>query len=61
MQNEAEQAEALVAEAQTEPHGLIRFSCPTGLVESISSSVAGFLNHYPRVVFNSLPLTDRSM
>src|SRR5690242_5481237 len=39
VQNEAEQAEALVADALTEPHGLIRFSCPTGLIESISSPV----------------------
>ncbi|ESQ79300.1 LysR family transcriptional regulator [Asticcacaulis sp. YBE204] len=60
MQNEAEQAEALVAEAQTEPHGLIRFSCPTGLVETISSHVAGFLDRYPKVRLQ-LIATDRAV
>jgi len=30
---EAEEAEALVARALSEPHGRVRFSCPTGLVE----------------------------
>lgn len=46
---EAEQAEALVAEAQAEPHGRIRFSCPTGMVEEISGLVAAFLVRYPKV------------
>lgn len=58
MQNEAEQAEAVVAEAHTEPHGLIRFSCPTGLVEAISSPVAGFLDRYPKVRLQ-IVATDR--
>lgn len=46
---EAERAEALVAEAQSEPHGLIRMSCPTGLIESISPIVSRFLAQYPKV------------
>lgn len=46
---EAERAEALVAEAQSEPHGLIRMSCPTGLVEPISGLVTQFLERYPKV------------
>jgi len=46
---EAERAEALVAEAQAEPHGLIRMSCPTGLVEPISSLVTQFLERHPKV------------
>ncbi|MFT3997317.1 MAG: LysR substrate-binding domain-containing protein [Asticcacaulis sp.] len=58
MQNEAEQAEALVAEAQSEPHGLIRFSCPTGLTEAISPSLSGFLDRYPKVRLQ-LVATDR--
>jgi DNA-binding transcriptional LysR family regulator len=58
VQNEAEQAEALVADALTEPHGLIRFSCPTGLIESISSPVARFLDRYPKVRLQ-LVATDR--
>jgi len=46
---EAERAETLVAEAQSEPHGLIRMSCPTGLVEPISGLVTQFLARYPKV------------
>ncbi len=46
---EAERAETIVAEAQSEPHGLIRMSCPTGLVESISPIVTQFLERYPKV------------
>lgn len=46
---EAAQAEALVAQAQAEPHGRIRFSCPTGLVEPISGLIASFLARYPKV------------
>lgn len=46
---EAERAEALVAEAQSEPHGLIRMSCPTGLVEPITALVTQFLAQYPKV------------
>lgn len=46
---EAERAETMVAEAQSEPHGLIRMSCPTGLVEPIAGIVTRFLDRYPKV------------
>ncbi|MBR0993403.1 LysR family transcriptional regulator [Bradyrhizobium japonicum] len=46
---EAEQAEALVTQAQAEPHGRIRFSCPTGMVGEISGLVSSFLARYPKV------------
>jgi DNA-binding transcriptional LysR family regulator len=46
---EAEQAEALVTQAQSEPHGRIRFSCPTGMVAEISGLVSSFLTRYPKV------------
>jgi DNA-binding transcriptional LysR family regulator len=46
---EAERAETLVAVAQAEPHGLIRMSCPTGLIEAISELVTQFLAEYPKV------------
>jgi len=39
MMAEAERAEAMVAEAQAEPHGRIRMSCPTGLAEELSGIV----------------------
>jgi DNA-binding transcriptional LysR family regulator len=46
---EAESAEAVVTKAIAEPHGRIRFSCPTGLVEVFSASLPMFLARYPKV------------
>lgn len=46
---EAERAEALVAEAQAEPHGLIRMSCPQGLAQIAAGIAQGFLARYPKV------------
>ena len=57
---EAEQAEALVLQAQAEPHGRIRFSCPTGLIEPISGLVSSFLARYPKVRLQ-LIATDRAV
>jgi len=57
---EAEQAEALVVQAQAEPHGRIRLSCPTGMVEPITGPVASFLAKYPRVRLQ-LIATDRGV
>src|SRR5262245_35451644 len=45
----AEHAEALVAASLTEPRGLVRFACPTGLVEVVSPILPSFLARYPRV------------
>lgn len=58
IQLEAEQAEALVADAQAEPHGVVRFSCPTGMMEAISSLIQRYLQRYPRVRLQLLA-TDR--
>lgn len=55
---EAEQAEALVMQAQAEPHGRIRFSCPTGMLEPIADLIASFLARYPKVRLQ-LAATDR--
>lgn len=55
---EAEEAEALVLQAQAEPHGRIRFSCPTGMVESIADLISAFLCRYPKVRLQ-LVATDR--
>ncbi|MDE1992924.1 MAG: LysR family transcriptional regulator [Rhizobiaceae bacterium] len=46
---EAERAETIIAETQSEPYGLVRMSCPTGLVEPISGLVTQFLDRYPKV------------
>lgn len=57
---EAEQAEALVLQAQAEPHGRIRFSCPTGMIEPISGLISSFLDRYPKVRLQ-LVATDRAV
>jgi len=57
---EAEQAEALVMEAQSEPHGRIRFSCPTGMLDPIGGLISKFLIRYPRVRLQ-LVATDRAV
>lgn len=55
---EAEQADALAAEAHGEPQGRVRFSCPTGLVEMVSNSLVDFLARFPRIRLQ-LVATDR--
>jgi len=57
---EAEQAEALVVQAQAEPHGRIRFSCPTGMLQPISGVISSFLVRYPKVRLQ-LIATDRAV
>jgi DNA-binding transcriptional LysR family regulator len=57
---EAEQAEALVLQAQAEPHGRIRFSCPTGMLQPLSRLIAAFLLRYPKVRLQVVA-TDRSV
>jgi len=57
---EAEQAEALVMQAQAEPHGRIRFSCPTGMLAPISGLISSFLMKYPKVRLQ-LVATDRAV
>jgi DNA-binding transcriptional LysR family regulator len=46
---EAQQAEAVVAGAQERPSGAVRFSCPTGMLETVTPILAGFLASYPDV------------
>ncbi|MCQ8783642.1 LysR substrate-binding domain-containing protein [Mangrovibrevibacter kandeliae] len=60
MMLEAERAEALVAEAQAEPHGLIRMSCPRNLVKLVSVIARGFLDRFPKVRLQLL-VTDRAV
>ncbi|HUD90458.1 LysR substrate-binding domain-containing protein, partial [Sphingobium sp.] len=57
---EAEQAEALVMQAQAEPHGRIRFSCPTGMLEPISNLISSYLARYPKVRLQPVA-TDRAV
>jgi DNA-binding transcriptional LysR family regulator len=55
---EAEQAEALVMQAQAEPHGRIRFSCPTGMIGAITGPATTFLAKHTKVRLQ-LVATDR--
>lgn len=56
----AERAEALVAASLAEPTGVVRFSCPTGLIEVISPMLPDFLLLYPRVRIEMIA-TDRAV
>ena len=60
MMLEAERAEALVAEAQSEPHGRIRMSCPRNLVKVVSGIAREFLARYSKVQLQ-LIVTDRAV
>ncbi|MCR9280581.1 LysR family transcriptional regulator [Labrenzia sp. ac12] len=60
MQSEAEHAHALVAESRAEPHGLIRFGCPTGLVEVVAPLISEFLSRHPKVRLQ-LVAADRAL
>ncbi|RYF72445.1 MAG: LysR family transcriptional regulator [Comamonadaceae bacterium] len=57
---EAEQAEALVVQAQAEPHGRIRFSCPTGMLGPVTGMLSSFLIRFPKVRLQ-LVATDRAV
>jgi DNA-binding transcriptional LysR family regulator len=46
---EAEDAEAIVAEARAEPQGLVRFSCPLAMMEPLAPVLDAYLLRCPRV------------
>jgi DNA-binding transcriptional LysR family regulator len=54
----AERAEAIVAASRAELKGVVRFSCPTGLIEVVSATLPDFLTLYPRVQVQIIA-TDR--
>jgi DNA-binding transcriptional LysR family regulator len=49
MVQEAELAEAVVAGVKDRPSGPVRFSCPTGMLETVTPILASFLAAYPEV------------
>lgn len=57
---EAEQAEALVIQAQAEPHGRVRFSCPTGMVAAVSDLITSFAARHAKVRLQ-IVATDRAV
>jgi DNA-binding transcriptional LysR family regulator len=46
---EAQQAQAAVAGVKERPSGTVRFSCPTGILETVTPILASFLAAYPEV------------
>jgi DNA-binding transcriptional LysR family regulator len=46
---EAEQAQAAVAGVKERPAGLVRFACPTGMLETVAPILASFLAAHPDV------------
>ena len=56
--DDVDQARALAAEARSEPHGVVRCSCPTGLVETVARTVPELLLRHPRMRLQ-LVATDR--
>lgn len=44
----AERAEAVVEASLSEPRGVVRFACPTGLIPMIAAVVPDFLRLYPK-------------
>jgi len=60
MLDELEQADALVAEARSEPQGRVRFSCPTGLVGVLSPGLPAFLQRYPKIQLQLIAI-DRAV
>lgn len=45
---DVQQADAVVSDALGEPHGVVRCSCPLGLMELLSPALADFLRAYPK-------------
>ncbi|MBS1077810.1 LysR family transcriptional regulator [Gluconobacter kondonii] len=60
MLDEAEAAEAVISAAQAEPAGVVRFSCPTGMVAVIGPLITGFLDRHPKVRLQLLAV-DRAV
>lgn len=46
---DAQQADAVVAEALSEPHGLVRCSCPVNLVEALWPTFQAYMTRFPKV------------
>jgi DNA-binding transcriptional LysR family regulator len=49
---EAQQAQDVVAGVKERPAGVVRFSCPTGMLETVTPILASFLAAYPDVTLD---------
>ncbi|HVJ41647.1 MAG TPA: LysR substrate-binding domain-containing protein [Dongiaceae bacterium] len=56
---EIERAEIAAAQARAEPTGLVRFSCPAGLMELIGDILPPFLTEHPKVKMQVLTTNRR--
>lgn len=57
---EVRQAEAVIAEARGEPQGLVRISCPLGLIPGpVSEALRSFALRYPKVQLRLLASNQR--
>jgi DNA-binding transcriptional LysR family regulator len=45
---DVQQADAVVSEALGEPRGVVRCSCPLGLVEALSPAFSSFMRNFPK-------------
>ncbi|MBV9530922.1 MAG: LysR family transcriptional regulator [Bradyrhizobium sp.] len=52
MVQEVEKAQAAIAGAKDRPSGTVRFSCPTGMLETVTPILANFLAAHPDVSLN---------
>ncbi len=60
MMLEVQQAEAVIADAQGEPQGLVRVSCPLGLIEGpVSEALRAFMLKYPKVQLRLITSNQR--
>lgn len=56
---EVQRAEEVAAATQGEPHGLVRFSSPTGMMEPLAPMLARFMERYPRVTVQVMATNRR--
>lgn len=45
---DVQQADAVVSDALGEPHGIVRCSCPLGLMELLAPTLTAFMTRYPK-------------
>ena len=57
---DVQQADAVVSEALGEPRGVVRCSCPLGLVEALSPTFSSFLRNFPKAALQVVAV-DRAV
>jgi DNA-binding transcriptional LysR family regulator len=57
---DVQQADAVVSEALGEPRGVVRCSCPLGLVEALSPTFSSFMRNFPKATLQVVAV-DRAV